>query len=90
MKTFPTMPPEEVKKVTFELALLGTKGLDVNDPEQKYQLRSLPGRFSGLHLVSILYVGFRLVDPKADAGFDLSAEYEEAKNLSGFVGDRQK
>jgi tetratricopeptide (TPR) repeat protein len=89
MKTFAAMPSEQVKKVTFEIAFLGAKGLDVNDPEQKYQLRSLPGAFSGLHLVSIMYVGFKLVDPKADAGFDLSAEYEEAKSLAGVVGDRR-
>ncbi len=85
MKTFSAMPPEQVKKIAFEVALLGMKGLDVNDSEQKYELRSLPGKFSGLHLVSIMYVGFKLVDPRADVGFDLSAEYEEAKRLSGFV-----
>lgn len=83
------MTAEQVKNVAFEVALLGAKGLDVNDPTQKYQLRSLPGTFSGLHLVSIMYVAFKLTDPKADVGFDLSAEYEEARSLSGFVGDRR-
>jgi hypothetical protein len=37
-----------------------------------------------------LYVGLKLVDPRADAGFDLSAEYDEAKKLSGLVGDRRE
>lgn len=83
MQTFATMSQEDVRKVMFEIAMLGTKGLDVNDPAQKYQLRSLPGRFSGLHLVSIEYVGFKLVDPSADLGFDLSQEYHQAQLLFG-------
>jgi len=83
LQTFAKMPKEDVRKVTFEIALLGTKGLDVNDPAQKYQLRSLPGRFSGLHLVSIEYVGFKLLDPTVDLGFDLSQEYRQAQLLFG-------
>ena len=43
--------------------MLGTKGLDVNDPAQKYSLRSLPGQFSGLHLVSIMDVGMKTHRP---------------------------
>jgi len=81
MQTFAKMSKDDVRKVTFEIALLGTKGLDVNDPAQKYHLRSLPGRFSGLHLVSIEYVGFKLVDPSVDLGFDLSQEYRQAQLL---------
>ncbi len=52
----------------------GTKGLEVNDPPPKCQLRSLPGQFAGLHLVSIGYVRFKLIDPSVDIGFDLSHE----------------
>ncbi|HNX49477.1 MAG TPA: tetratricopeptide repeat protein [Thermoanaerobaculaceae bacterium] len=83
LQTFAKMPKENVRKVTFEIALLGTRGLDVNDPAQKYQLRSLPGQFSGLHLVSIEYVGFKLLDPTVDIGFDLSREYRQAQLLFG-------
>jgi hypothetical protein len=79
LKTFAAKPPEPVKKVAFEVALLGAKGFDVNDPAQKYQLRSLPGTFSGLHLVSIMYVAFKLVDPTADVGFDLSEAYKRRR-----------
>lgn len=74
-------------KVTFEIAMLGMKGFDVNDPARKYRLRSLPGEFSGLHLVCILDVGMKLVDPSADTGFDLSREYEEAKALFGATAE---
>jgi hypothetical protein len=52
--------------------------LDVNNPAQKYTLRSMPGKFSGLRLLCIEYVGFQILDPKADIGFDLSKEYREA------------
>lgn len=83
MQTFAKMSKEDVRKISFEITMLGTKGLDVNDPAQKYELRSLPGRFSGLHLVSIEYVGFKLVDPSVDLGFDLSQEYHHAQLLFG-------
>jgi tetratricopeptide (TPR) repeat protein len=83
LQTFSKMPEEDVRKVTFEIALLGTKGLDVNDPAEKYQLRSLAGHFSGLHLVSIEYVGFKLLDPNVNIGFDLSREYRQAQLLLG-------
>ncbi len=86
METFAKLSREDVRKISFEIAMLGTKGLDVNDPAQKYQLRSLPGRFSGLHLVSIEYVGFKLVDPSVDLGFDLSQEYRQAQLLFGDSG----
>jgi len=79
LQTFDGMPPSEVQKITFEIAMLGTRGLDVNDSAQKYTLRSMPGKFSGLHLLCIEYVGFQILDPSVGIGFDLSKEYAEAK-----------
>jgi tetratricopeptide (TPR) repeat protein len=67
--------------IVFEIAMLGRSGLDINDPAKKYSLRSLPGSFSGLHLVSLMYTGMKLVDPSVDAGIDLSKEYAAAKGL---------
>ena len=67
--------------VVFEIAMLGRSGLDINDPAQKYTLRSLPGSFSGLQLVSLMYTGMKLIDPSADAGIDLSKEFAAAKAL---------
>jgi len=55
----------------------------VNDPSGKYMLRSLPGNFSGLHLLCLQYVGFKIIDPTVDIGFDIAAEYEEARRLQG-------
>ena len=80
---FEGMARHEVQKITFEIAMLGTRGLDVNDPAQKYTLNSLPGSFSGLRLLCIEYVGFQYLDPSVDLGFDLSKEYGEALKLHG-------
>ena len=61
--------------------MLGTKGFEVNNPEQKYSLRSMPGRFSGLHLLCIMYVGSKLISPESTPSFDLATEYTEAKAM---------
>ena len=74
--------PDLRKQVTFEIALLGRSGLDINNPDSKYTLKSLPGKFSGLQLVSYMYVGMKELAPDSDPGIDLSREYEQAKNLS--------
>jgi tetratricopeptide (TPR) repeat protein len=81
LQRFEGMAKPEIQKISFEIAMLGTRGLGVNDPEQKYKLNSIPGKFSGLHLLCIEYVGFQLIDPSIDLGFDLSAEYAEALRM---------
>ena len=63
------------------MAILGMNGLDVNDSTPRYRLRSLPGEFSGLHLVAVQYVGFKQINPQTDIGFDLAQEYEMAVSL---------
>ena len=69
------------QSITFEIAMLGRNGLDINDPAQKYTLKSMPGNFSGLQLVSYMYVGMRQIAPEMDPGIDLSNEYEVASKL---------
>lgn len=80
-RMFEGMPKDEVQRIALEIAMLGTKGLSVNDPSGKYTLRSLPGNFTGLHLLCIQYAGFKVIDPSVDIGFDIAAEYEEARRL---------
>ena len=63
--------------------MLGTRGIDVNNPQSHYTLKNLPGEYSGLHLLSIEYVAFKKFAPTQDIGFDLSAEYEAALKLFG-------
>ena len=44
-------------------------------------LQTMPGEFSGLQLVCYMYVGFQIVAPGTDIGFDLSREYRIAKSM---------
>ena len=81
LQRFEGMPKSEIQKISFEIAILGTRGLDVNDPTKKYTLNSIAGEFSGLHLLCIEYVGFQFIDPSIDIGFDLSAEYAAARKV---------
>jgi len=76
------MTMEEVRRITMEIAMLGAKGLSVSDPSIKHRLHSLPGDFTGLHLLCLEYVGFKIIDPTVDIGFDIAAEYAEACRLS--------
>lgn len=81
LQRFEGMPRADVRKIAFEIAMLGSGGLDVNDPAEQYTLRSIPGKFSGLHLLCIQYVGFQIIEPSLDLGFDLSAEYDAARGM---------
>ena len=81
LERFDSMEPKEIQALGQEIAILGMKGLDINDPERKYRLRALPGEFSGLHLVSLMYAAFQQIAPGTDVGIDLSAEYAAAKEL---------
>ena len=81
LQKFRDLGDTKTRAVVFEIAMLGRSGLDINDPAKKYSLRSLPGNFSGLHLVSLMYTGLQLIDPTADAGIDLSQEFEAAQAL---------
>lgn len=83
METFSLVGPEKSRQITMEVAMKGQDGLDIHDPEQKYTLTTLPGKFSGMHLVSIMYAGMKAIDPNMDVGIDLSAEYEAAKAIRG-------
>ena len=81
LEKFATMKPGERQGVVFEIAMLGTRGLDTNDPTPKYKLRSLPGNYTGPQLVSMMYVGFKQIEPEMDTGFDLSKEYAAAQEM---------
>jgi len=78
LKTFDKVGPAKMRTIAVEVAMLGQSGLDINDPAQKYHLKNLPGDFSGLHLLSIMYAAFQKIDPSADLGADFSAEYAVA------------
>jgi len=81
LKLYNSMPLQEVKRVSFEIGMMGQNGLDINNPEKKYALTSLQGIFTGLQLVCYMYAGFRFFAPEMDIGVDLSEEYKTALRL---------
>lgn len=78
MDTFERLGETKRREIAFEVAVLGTEGLDINDPSKRYELKSLPGTFSGLHLLAIMFTAFRQMDPSLDSGVDFSKEYQAA------------
>ena len=61
--------------------MLGRSRPDIDDPDDKSTLKALPGKFSGPHLLAIMYTAFRQIDPTMDTGADFSAEYQAALKL---------
>ena len=76
-----TLSPKEVGGVAMETATLGQSGLDINNPGTTYEIRTLPGIYSGLNVVCILHTALQKAAPGNDSGFDIQAEYEEALKL---------
>ncbi len=81
LKLFSTKEFDEVRKISYEIAMKGRHGLDINNPDKKYTLNSLPEFFSGIQLLCYMYVGFKRIAPNEDVGVDFSAEYEMASKL---------
>ena len=67
--------------IVLEIARLGELGLQINDPSVRYSLDSKPGDYSGLHLLSMMHVGIKMIDPSADTGSGLDREYQLAKAM---------
>ena len=78
LQTFKKFGTQKRQMIELEIAMLGGSGLDINDPDDKYTLKALPGKFSGLHLLAIMYTAFRQIDPTMDTGADFGAEYPTA------------
>lgn len=77
------MSRQEIGHITLEIAMLGRSGLDINDPSKTYRLKTLPGEYSGLHLLAIMHAGVRMFDPKADTGVDFDKEFAMARTMAG-------
>jgi len=81
MEEFAKLNRAELGEITMEIVLLGQKGLQINNPDVRYNLESKPGDYSGLQLVSMMHVGIKLLDPNADTGTGLDQEYALASRL---------
>ena len=81
LQTFGPLGPQKCRVIAPEIAMLGRNGLDINDPTKEYTLKSLPGKFSGLHLLAVMYTAFRQIDPTMETGADFGAEYQAALEM---------
>jgi len=88
LQKFEQMSQEQVRQTGVEIAMLGMNGINVTDPSITYHLRSLPGEFTGLHLMCLEYVAFKQTMPEMDIGFDVAAEYRSAQTLNQSKTDR--
>ena len=82
LEKFEDMDRTQVREIAFEIAMLGQSGLEIHNPQKTYRLESLPGEYTGLQLLSYMYIGFQIVDPSVDIGADLSDEYQAALKMS--------
>lgn len=84
LKYFQDKDLEEIKKVGFEIGMLGRQGIDPAKTEKKYHLISIPGKeFTGLQLLAYMYSAFQVIDPFLDTGLEFKKEYEAAKGMLG-------
>ncbi|MEO6906462.1 MAG: hypothetical protein ABI210_01100 [Abditibacteriaceae bacterium] len=82
LKRFAKMQESEVFAVTSEIAMVGQDGIDYADPDRRYHLQSLPGEdFTGLQLLSLLFVGFKQIAPEMDTMMDFQDAYDTALQL---------
>jgi len=81
-KRFDSMTPERVREVALEIAVVGRSGLDYASPDEKYELRTLPDRkFSGLHLMCLMFAGFKRFAPEHDVRMDLEDSFLTALQM---------
>lgn len=78
LDTFKKVGAKKTKEIAFEVAILGQSGLDIHDSNQKYKLKTLPGNYSGLHLLAIMYTAFKQIDPTLETGADFQQEFDSA------------
>lgn len=82
LQLFEKKTKDEVKEIGFEIALLGTHGIDPKNTEKRYNLASIPGKqFSGLQLLAYMFVAWQEIDPTANVSLDFIKEYEIAKTM---------
>jgi tetratricopeptide (TPR) repeat protein len=86
LSRFTCQSRDQIFSVISEISLLGANGIDHTNPVKTYTLKTCPGEvFTGLHLLCLMFVGFKLYDPKIDCGLDFGEVYELARDGFGAV-----
>jgi hypothetical protein len=82
LKRYAKVPVEKVREISFEIGMVGRNGLDYASLDKKYTLKSLPDeQFSGLHLMCLMYAGFKRIAPEHDLHMDLSEPFLTALEM---------
>jgi hypothetical protein len=82
LEYFANKSKEHIRDVAFEIAMLGTTGISPYQNQKVFNLANIPGKkFSGLQMLSYMYVSWQLFDPTKDTGLDFIEEYQNAKKF---------
>jgi len=82
LERYEQLSVEKVKEIALEIALVGRAGLDYADPTKKYQLKTLPGEtYSGLHLMCLMFAGFKRFAPEHDVEMDMEEPFLTALQM---------
>ncbi len=78
---FSEIPQSEIKKIAFEIAMMGTQGYS---PDQdNYSISSIPNKlFSGYHILAYYYVSWMLAMPEMISQLNLPYEKEYMMAMS--------
>jgi len=79
LKRFDGMPHGDILRIASEIGLLGEHGIDYKNPTTLYTLKSIPHEhFCGLHLMCLMFVGFKITQPDIATGLDFDDAYQLA------------
>ncbi len=82
LKRYDKLTVEKIREIAFEIGMIGQNGLDYASPDHKYVLKSLPDeKFSGLHLMCLMFAGFKRIAPEHDLHMDLEEPFLTALEM---------
>ncbi len=81
LKNYENLTENEIRDIGFEIALIGQNGIDFNNPDSRYYVKSLYKELSGLQALSYMYVAWKRINATMDVGMDFQEEYLMAKRL---------
>ena len=79
LRRFENQTRSAIFSVVSEIGILGMNGIDHATPGKTYTIKAYLGEtFSGLHLLCLMYVGFKIYDPSVNCGLDFGEAYKMA------------
>lgn len=79
LRRFENKSRDEIFTVISEISILGMNGIDHTTTGKTYTLKAYPDEtFSGIHLLCLMYVGFKIYDPSVNCGLDFAEVYKMA------------